>query len=309
MNCKRDIHEFFGLTYANYIAIPRSILQSMPEKWQHKFVELLEELDETFEWRREGCEINFRLPSGRYAIDALADYQRTQFKVLRRNDMNCKQKWEILVRYSPIEEGIRYGATVEKHVVLIEEHELRELKNRVYNAIENKEKKNMSNCKECKNFEPAIKPPVEKSCDNCGNRNSCNKCYEICCGNCKTSKLCESCGEKYENFEAVNENNNMCDDCKNGMVFLNGTNRERTLCPYKKDCKHFAITESDIKPGMVFEKNGEKYVVIRVCGDYILYSESYSPYRFGNIKTMVTAISNGGYIPRPDLCVQIGKKV
>jgi len=44
---KRDIHEWFNLTYAQYLTVPRSVLQSMPETWQHKFVALLEELDET----------------------------------------------------------------------------------------------------------------------------------------------------------------------------------------------------------------------------------------------------------------------
>ena len=29
------------------MAIPRSVLQSMPEEWQYKFVELLQELDDT----------------------------------------------------------------------------------------------------------------------------------------------------------------------------------------------------------------------------------------------------------------------
>ena len=44
---KRDIHTWFQLTYAQYLTIPRSVLQSMPLEWQYKFVELLEELDET----------------------------------------------------------------------------------------------------------------------------------------------------------------------------------------------------------------------------------------------------------------------
>lgn len=39
-----DIHSFFGLSYASYLTLPRSVLQSMPEEWQHKFVELLHEL-------------------------------------------------------------------------------------------------------------------------------------------------------------------------------------------------------------------------------------------------------------------------
>lgn len=45
------IHEWFELSYAQYLTVPRSVLQSMPDKWQSKFVSLLEELDETIDWR------------------------------------------------------------------------------------------------------------------------------------------------------------------------------------------------------------------------------------------------------------------
>ena len=41
------IHAFFGLTYASYLVLPRSILQSMPNKWQKNFVKLLDELGDT----------------------------------------------------------------------------------------------------------------------------------------------------------------------------------------------------------------------------------------------------------------------
>lgn len=39
------IHAFFGLSYASYLVLPRSILQSMPTKWQKDFVALLNELE------------------------------------------------------------------------------------------------------------------------------------------------------------------------------------------------------------------------------------------------------------------------
>lgn len=44
---KKDIHTYFGLSYAQYLAIPRSVLQSMPLEWQYQFVELLKQLDMT----------------------------------------------------------------------------------------------------------------------------------------------------------------------------------------------------------------------------------------------------------------------
>lgn len=43
----QDIHTWFGLTYANFLVLPRAVLQSMPEEWQERFVACLQELDET----------------------------------------------------------------------------------------------------------------------------------------------------------------------------------------------------------------------------------------------------------------------
>lgn len=44
----RDIHTSFGLSYANYLVLPRTLLQSMPIGWQHRFVALVDELHEAF---------------------------------------------------------------------------------------------------------------------------------------------------------------------------------------------------------------------------------------------------------------------
>lgn len=87
---KRDIHEWFNLTYAQYLTVPRSVLQSMPETWQHRFVALLEELDETgwmsmlpkdtcykVELRKMEDKINGDgWKWGGKVTDRLADYQR-----------------------------------------------------------------------------------------------------------------------------------------------------------------------------------------------------------------------------------------
>jgi len=42
----KPVHGLFGLSYAQYLTIPRSVLQSMPVKWQEQFVQCLNELDE-----------------------------------------------------------------------------------------------------------------------------------------------------------------------------------------------------------------------------------------------------------------------
>jgi hypothetical protein len=43
-----DIHTWFGLTYSNYLVLPRTLLQSMPRGWQERFVVMLEELQAAF---------------------------------------------------------------------------------------------------------------------------------------------------------------------------------------------------------------------------------------------------------------------
>ncbi len=45
------LHTWFGLGYAQYLTIPRSVLQSMPTEWQQRMVQCLEELDEAIDWR------------------------------------------------------------------------------------------------------------------------------------------------------------------------------------------------------------------------------------------------------------------
>lgn len=56
---REPIHEWFELTYAQYLTIPRSVLQSMDLEWQARFVACLEELDDTIDWRP---------PEGRYWV-------------------------------------------------------------------------------------------------------------------------------------------------------------------------------------------------------------------------------------------------
>ena len=52
---RRDgaIQQYFELTYANFLVLPRTVMMDMPTEWQDKFVALLEELDEQTSWRDE----------------------------------------------------------------------------------------------------------------------------------------------------------------------------------------------------------------------------------------------------------------
>ena len=75
-NEAEPIHHYFELSYAQYLGIPRSILQNMPVLWQRVFVGLLYKLDEHFDWRRPGMLVRFQNEDGRYMKDELADYER-----------------------------------------------------------------------------------------------------------------------------------------------------------------------------------------------------------------------------------------
>lgn len=80
------IHEWFALTYSNYLVMPRSVLQSMPAEWQRQFVGLLNDLTDRCE--AAGIEMQpsywVRARQGtRFVDDPLADYSRGRRNVFR----------------------------------------------------------------------------------------------------------------------------------------------------------------------------------------------------------------------------------
>lgn len=72
-----DVSLWFELSYAQYLTIPRSVLEAMPMQWQLRFVRCLRELDETFEWRplegRYWCLL--RDARGRFTDDPWMQYR------------------------------------------------------------------------------------------------------------------------------------------------------------------------------------------------------------------------------------------
>lgn len=71
------IHHWFELSYAQYLTVPRSVLQSMPDEWQVRFATCLEELDELIDWRpRSGRYwVQLKDGNGRYAKDPFMQYR------------------------------------------------------------------------------------------------------------------------------------------------------------------------------------------------------------------------------------------
>lgn len=85
------IHSWFELSYAQYLTIPRTVLQSMPEHWQRRFVECLEELDAAIEWRPTDGQYWVVMREGgrnRYLRDPLMNYERGRRRVPFRDVWN-----------------------------------------------------------------------------------------------------------------------------------------------------------------------------------------------------------------------------
>lgn len=44
------VNEWFGLTYARWLTVPRVVMEAMPETWQRKITLLLQEMNDRFDW-------------------------------------------------------------------------------------------------------------------------------------------------------------------------------------------------------------------------------------------------------------------
>jgi len=87
-NQPEPVHGWFELSYAQYLTIPRSVLQSMPDEWQARFVACLEQLDEAIRWRPETGRYWVRLKDGdgRFVRDPLMDYERGRRRIALRDE-------------------------------------------------------------------------------------------------------------------------------------------------------------------------------------------------------------------------------
>lgn len=104
------IHEWFELSYAQYLTVPRSALQSMPNEWQARFVKCLNELDELIDWRpRSGRYwVELRNENGRFAADPLMDYQRGRRRVpLREPYLSFFDAMKWLIETTMLRSGMK----------------------------------------------------------------------------------------------------------------------------------------------------------------------------------------------------------
>jgi hypothetical protein len=74
-----SVHTWFGLSYASYVVLPRSVLQSMDAPWQQRFVELMGELGSACTAAGitiPETEVHALDAEGKPTVDPLEDYQR-----------------------------------------------------------------------------------------------------------------------------------------------------------------------------------------------------------------------------------------
>lgn len=74
------VHNWFGLSYASYFAIPRAVLEQMPVEWQRRFITCLREIEDHLDWeslqpKNQGYMVKLRGPNGRFLPDPLSNYR------------------------------------------------------------------------------------------------------------------------------------------------------------------------------------------------------------------------------------------
>ncbi len=79
------IHGWFELSYAQFLTLPRLVMENMPFEWQEKMRDLLEELDDTFDWRpKEGRYwVKLRDSKGHFCDAPLSDYRHGTVEHIR----------------------------------------------------------------------------------------------------------------------------------------------------------------------------------------------------------------------------------
>lgn len=83
------IHGWFELTYASYLVIPRSVLQSLPVALQRGLVDALEAIERHIRPAKVPIhghyEVQLRDSQGRFISDPLRDYERGRRRISRED--------------------------------------------------------------------------------------------------------------------------------------------------------------------------------------------------------------------------------
>lgn len=93
------IHGWFGLTYASYLVLPRSVLQSLPQSLQRQLVEALEaiadHLDAAIIPIAGTYHVQLRDSKGRFIADPLRVYERGRRQVTKRDLLEMAEHLEV----------------------------------------------------------------------------------------------------------------------------------------------------------------------------------------------------------------------
>jgi hypothetical protein len=92
------INNWFELSYAQFLTVPRLVMESMPAVWQTQMAALLQEMDDTFDWRpTEGRYwVKLRDRHGRFTDAPLDDYRHGSIEHLRKeSDMQKTSQTEV----------------------------------------------------------------------------------------------------------------------------------------------------------------------------------------------------------------------
>ncbi len=77
---------WFELSYAQFLTVPRLVLNAMPDEWQGRLAALMEELDGAIDWRpKEGrYYVRLRDDRGRFTRAPLWNYRYGGVEELRK---------------------------------------------------------------------------------------------------------------------------------------------------------------------------------------------------------------------------------
>lgn len=81
---KEAIHLHFGLSYSTHMVLPRTLLQSMPDAWQARFVALVDELAEAFQ--------HVPQPEA-YKVDAAVEHEVSELNELEQRTLGITADW------------------------------------------------------------------------------------------------------------------------------------------------------------------------------------------------------------------------
>lgn len=80
-----DLSLWFGLTRANWLTIPRVMMEAMPNKWQEKMARLLNEFDDTWDSNKVELETTVRLMKDKKIIrmpEWMKNYRHPDYKFI-----------------------------------------------------------------------------------------------------------------------------------------------------------------------------------------------------------------------------------